>query len=122
VRRDGVGASLKRLPYLSEMASALLAQADTIILAGATNPVAFFALPGRPTRLAPAHARIIELAAAGADPEFALTALAEAIKAPKLIAQTNAPPARPAATGVIDPGALAQCIAATLPSQRDRLR
>lgn len=117
VRRDGAGAGLKRLPYLSEMASALLANAETIILAGAASPVAFFALPGRPERLAPAQARIIELAAPGADPETALRALAEAIKAPKTTrVRVNPAPARPS-NGVIDAGALAQCITAMLPAE-----
>jgi acetolactate synthase I/II/III large subunit len=48
VRREGAGADLKRLPYLSEMAAATLAHVDTLMLAGAAYPGAFFALPGRP--------------------------------------------------------------------------
>ncbi len=117
VRRAGAGAGLKRLPYLSEMASAVLANAQTLILAGAAHPVAFFALPGRPEQLAPAQARVIELVAPGADPEHALRALAETTKASKpAVRRLAAPPARPATNGVIDPGALAQCIAAMLPA------
>ena len=60
VRREGPAAALRRLPYLSEMAASTLSNVDTIILAGAAYPVAFFALPGRPTKLAPDHARVLE--------------------------------------------------------------
>ncbi len=81
VRREGVGAELKRLPYLSEMASATLAHIDTVILAGAAYPVAFFALPGRPLRLAPDGARVIEIVSPGANPERALSALAALVGA-----------------------------------------
>lgn len=115
VRREGAGADLKRLPYLSEMAAAALAQIDTLILAGAAYPVAFFALPGRPLRLAPEGARIIELAPAGANPETALTALADDIHAPSLPDRPLAWAPKPNAQGAIDPMSLAQCIAATLP-------
>ncbi|MGD9965775.1 MAG: acetolactate synthase large subunit [Hyphomonadaceae bacterium] len=116
VRREGEGAALKRLPYLSEMASGLLASVDTVILAGAAAPVAFFALPGRPSRLAPEHARMIELASPGADPEPALAAIAASIGGVSLAApRASTPPEPPRDSNAIDPSALARCIAATLP-------
>lgn len=114
VRREGVGAELKRLPYLSEMAAAALAHVETVILAGAAFPVAFFALPGRPLRLAPESARIIELAPPGAIPDTALLALADQLNAPSLPAHARPSP-KPDSEGAIDPMSLAQCIAATLP-------
>jgi acetolactate synthase-1/2/3 large subunit len=116
VRREGTGADLKRLPYLSEMAAATLAQIETVILAGAAYPVAFFALPGRPLRLAPDGARVIELAAAGANLETALLALADLLNAPELASGHAESPPKPDSEGAIDPMSLAQCIAATLPN------
>ncbi|MBN8605471.1 MAG: acetolactate synthase large subunit [Caulobacterales bacterium] len=115
VRREGGGAELKRLPYLSEMAAATLAQVETVILAGAAYPVAFFALPGRPLRLAPKGAQVIELTPAGVNPEMALLALADQLKAPALRSHRPSPPPKPNSDGAIDPMSLAQCIAATLP-------
>lgn len=116
VRREGAGADLKRLPYLSEMAAATLAHIDTLILAGAAYPVAFFALPGRPLRLAPDGARVIELAAAGANPETALLALTDLLNAPELASRHAEPAPKPDSEGALDPMSLAQCIAATLPN------
>lgn len=115
VRREGPGAQLKRLPYLSEMAAASLAEIDTVILAGAASPVAFFALPGRPTKLAPEHARVVQLGASSRNIEHALALLADHLKAPALNVLSPAPPT-PAAGHAIDAAALAQSFAATLPA------
>lgn len=115
VRREGSAAQLKRLPYLSEMAAAALAQVDTVILAGAGEPVAFFALPGRPTKLAPDGARMFPLTANGRDVERALKSLAALLKAGDVAAAPAAMPSAPTG-GAIDPTALAQCFAVTLPA------
>lgn len=115
VRREGPAAALRRLPYLSEMAASTLANIDTIVLAGAAYPVAFFALPGRPTKLAPDHARVLDLAARGANVERALNTLASILQAPAIEPSIVERPARPENGGAIDPVALAQSIAATLP-------
>jgi acetolactate synthase-1/2/3 large subunit len=116
IRREGASASLKRLPYLSEMASAALSHIDTVILAGAAYPVAFFALPGRPLRLAPDGARVIELVTPGKPPEQVLCALAETVSAPRRDAPSIEALQRPNGSGAIDPASFAQCIAATLPA------
>lgn len=115
VRREGPAGTLRRLPYLSEMAASTLANIDTIVLAGAVYPVAFFALPGRPTRLAPDHARVLDLAAPGATVERALNTLASILQAPKIEPSIVDRPARPENGGAIDPASLAQSIAATMP-------
>jgi acetolactate synthase-1/2/3 large subunit len=108
--------TLKRLPYLTEMAAATLANAQTVVLAGAAEPVAFFALPGRPAKLAPETARIVEFVRATGDVEAALEALAEAVGAR---AAPDAPPpavALPDTDAEIDPYRFAQVIASTLPA------
>ncbi len=115
IRREGSAAQLKRLPYLSEMAAAALAQVDTVILAGAAAPVAFFALPGRPTKLAPDGARMFPLTSDGCGVESALMSLATLLKAGDDVAAPAAVIAPPT-DGAIDPAALAQCFAATLPA------
>lgn len=115
VRREGSASQLKRLPYLGEMATAALAHVDTVILAGAAEPVAFFALPGRPTKLAPDGARIFPLTSNGRGVERALKSLAALLKAGDVAVSPAAMPA-PASGGAIDPTALAQCFAATLPA------
>jgi acetolactate synthase-1/2/3 large subunit len=115
VRREGSAAQLKRLPYLSEMAAAALAQVDTVVLAGAAEPVAFFALPGRPTKLAPDGARTFSLTSGGRGVERALESLAASLKACDVAAASPALPVLPTGSA-IDPTALAQCFAATLPA------
>jgi acetolactate synthase-1/2/3 large subunit len=97
------------------MAASTLSNIDTIILAGAAYPVAFFALPGRPTKLAPDHARVLDLAARGSNMERTLNTLASILQAPAIEPSIVERPARPENGGAIDPVALAQSIAATLP-------
>lgn len=116
VERGAGSASLMRLPYLAEMAAGLLAKTETIVLAGANYPVAFFALPERPTRLAPPDARTLQLVRPGVNPEAALEALAEALGASPFAPPTPTLAAIPNADARLDPFGLAQTIAATLPA------
>lgn len=113
----GAGRSrLTRLPYLTEMAAGLLSGAHTLVFAGASYPVAFFALPERPTRLAPSSVQTLQLVQPGANPEAALEALAEAVGAPRATS-LPAPELAVAITDArLDPLAFAQTIAATLPA------
>jgi acetolactate synthase-1/2/3 large subunit len=115
VERGAGRAALTRLPYLSEMAAGLLANAQTVVLAGASEPVAFFALPGRPTRLAPQGGAIVQLVQAGRDPADALEALAESIGASNLRRADTVAVGVPPNDARVDPHALAQTLAATLP-------
>jgi acetolactate synthase-1/2/3 large subunit len=107
---------LSRLPYLSEMAASTLADRSTIILAGAAAPVAFFALPERPTRLSPDGASLVSFAAPTDDLEAALEALASVVAAKAAASSaTSEKPLAPNAADAIDPMAVARAIAATLP-------
>ena len=78
------------LPYFPEQACEVLANVASLVLAGAREPVAFFAYPDQPSRLAPDGATLHTLADpdAGADAASALEALAEVLGAP---ADTMAP-------------------------------
>ena len=72
---------VQRIPYPVGQAVALLAGVQNLILVGATSPVAFFAYPDKPSRLAPPGTRIHELARADQDVPGALTALRDALGA-----------------------------------------
>ena len=72
---------VRRIPYPVGQAVALLAGVQNLILVGATSPVAFFAYPDKPSRLAPPGTRIHELARADQDVPGALTALRDALGA-----------------------------------------
>jgi len=72
------------LPYFPEQAVEALADVTALLLAGAREPVAFFAYPGQPSRLSPEGATLFSLADpdGGFDAARALEALAEELDAP----------------------------------------
>jgi acetolactate synthase-1/2/3 large subunit len=72
----------KRMPYFGEMALAELDGVDLMVLAGTTEPVAFFAYPGRPSLLVPEGCATLSLAGRGEDAALGLAALADALGAP----------------------------------------
>ncbi len=104
-----------RLPYFPEQAIAALAGVDPLVLAGARDPVAFFAYPGVPSRLAPPQAQLLTLCDDAEDPAAALAALADALDAPARAATTDAAPPPAVASGRIDPGTLGAVLARIQP-------
>ena len=68
---------VERTPYLSEFAQQFFEGVSTLILLGASEPVAFFAYPGKSSRYFSDASEIIAPAPAGADPLAALCELAE---------------------------------------------
>ena len=58
-----------RIPYPIDAAIELLSDIDVLILVGATEPVAFFAYPGKPSRLVHNDCRVMALATHGEDLE-----------------------------------------------------
>jgi acetolactate synthase-1/2/3 large subunit len=66
---------VERLPYAVDAAVAKLAGADCLVLAGAAEPIAFFAYPGKPSELKPPACRTLTLADARDDVPAALEAL-----------------------------------------------
>jgi acetolactate synthase-1/2/3 large subunit len=72
------------LPYFPEQATEALATVSSLVLAGAREPVAFFAYPDQPSRFLPDGAALHTLAdpEAGVDASLALEALAEELNAP----------------------------------------
>jgi acetolactate synthase I/II/III large subunit len=70
-----------RLAYLGEFAMSQLAGARHLILAGAREPVSFFAYPGKPSYLVPDGCEVHTLAERGDDVAGALGALADLVAA-----------------------------------------
>lgn len=82
------------LPYFPEHACAALEKVESLVLAGAVDPVAFFGYPDQPSRLAPERAALHVLADpdAGVDAALALEALAEELHAPEIAMASQAKP------------------------------
>ena len=109
---------LERLPYAVDAALARLAGTQTLVLAGSTDPIGFFAYPGKPSRLAPPGAATITLAAPHEDVPGALQALADELGVSA--ADAPIPPAEPAMLGAdeaLTPESMARTLAAVLPEQ-----
>jgi acetolactate synthase-1/2/3 large subunit len=77
-RGAGVPA-IDRLAYLAEFATSQLAGARHLILAGAREPVSFFAYPGKASYLVPDGCRVHVLAEGSDDIQGALAALADQV-------------------------------------------
>ncbi len=71
--------TVDRLAYLAEFAMAQLDGARHLILAGAREPVSFFAYPGKPSVLVPEGCQVHALTYPGDDVPGALTALADLV-------------------------------------------
>ncbi|MEA2322294.1 MAG: acetolactate synthase large subunit [Solirubrobacteraceae bacterium] len=114
VERGGGLPTPQRLPYFPEEATAALAQASRLVLAGAVEPVAFFGYPGLPSELAPPGMPVETLADPAHDAADALERLAD-----RLGAGADPAPGPPAPSlppdGPITPTTLSQVIAAGQP-------
>jgi acetolactate synthase I/II/III large subunit len=73
----------RRMQYFGEMALAELEGVDLMVFVGTTEPVAFFAYPDRPSVLVPKGAATLSLANRSEDAVAGLTALADALGAPR---------------------------------------
>lgn len=105
------------LPYFPEKAVEALGGVQSLVLAGALDPVAFFAYPDQPSRFAPEGATLHMLAdpRSNVDATLALEALAQALEAPPF-----SMPSRPVqtflATGQpLDPDSMSRAMASLLP-------
>jgi acetolactate synthase-1/2/3 large subunit len=114
LERGGGLPGFTRLPYFPEQASAALADAGAVVLAGTRAPVAFFGYPDLPSRLVPEACAVTSLVSAGEDVEQALEALAERLggggRGRAVAVQRPAPP-----TGRLTAETFAQAIASLQP-------
>ncbi len=104
-----------RLRYPVDQALEQLAGIEHVILVGTREPTAFFAYPGKPSRLAPEGAAIHRLAGPEDDLVGALEELADRVGAPRQAAPVAGfePPARPA--GALTGDKIALALAALMP-------
>lgn len=105
------------LPYFPEQATAALANLASLILAGAREPVAFFAYPDQPSRLQPDGAALCMLADpdAGVDAAHALEALAMELAAPAVDTSLRSMPAFVPGGQPLTPDLLCRALAAFTP-------
>src|SRR5829696_6952239 len=111
------GAGIPRaqpLPYLTEPATEALAGLDHLVVCGTQAPVAFFAYPGRPSRLADPATAVQALAGPREDVAAALEALADALGARADASPDDAPRPR-LPDGVLAPAAIGAALAGLLP-------
>lgn len=115
IARGAGRVDLERLGYFAEQATDQLGGVDTLVLAGAVEPVSFFAYPGRPSRLSPPGADVVALSRPGDDGVAALVALADAVAAGATapLAALESRPPRP--SGALSLSTAAAAVAATLP-------
>ena len=71
--------SLERIPYPVDLAVEALKDLTVLLLVGAVEPVAFFAYPGKPSRLLPNSCRVVRVAAHGCDMDASMDALLSAV-------------------------------------------
>ncbi len=103
-----------RLPYFPEPAIEALDGIDTLILAGALDPVAFFGYPNIPSRLAPESAAVVTLCEPQHDCFAALEALADTLAAPTDVTLSQRPVLEPA-SGELKVSSLGQSLASQIP-------
>ncbi len=105
---------VERLPYFAEVAAEFLTAFDALVLVGAPAPVAFFAYPDKPSRLSPAGAEIVTLAAPREQALDALERLAAQVGAAG--APLLQPPLRPEPpVGALAPAGIGAILASMLP-------
>ncbi len=116
VERGAGMPALDRLPYFPEQVLDTLSKFETIVLAGAREPVAFFGYPKLPSRLVPEGCKVEPLATPEQDVPTALEALADAIGASNQSAQASAnPPAAPTGAGPLNAMTAGVALAALMP-------
>jgi len=115
IERGAGRVAVDRLPYPVDQACAALAPYRHIILIGATEPVAFFAYPDKPSRLAADGATCPVLASAGEDLPGAIEQLAERLKAGKTAPRHEEQVRPPAPAGGLAGDKIATAVAHHLP-------
>jgi acetolactate synthase-1/2/3 large subunit len=115
MERGGGLPAPRRLPYFPEPATAALADASALVLAGPPAPVAFFAYPGLPSELAPPGLPVHALATPEEDAVEALERLAELVGADQAPGVPAPAAAAAPAAGPLTPETLAAGVAAAQP-------
>lgn len=116
IARGGSRLPIPRMPYGIEDATAFLAKFQHLVLVNADDPVAFFAYPGKPSRLAPDSTEIFHFSHPHQDCNAALQALLRRLgQQPQRGRSVLARPVAGTFKGRPTPEALAMSIAALMP-------
>ncbi|HME68478.1 MAG TPA: acetolactate synthase large subunit [Myxococcota bacterium] len=107
--------AVAKLPYFPEDARELLSGFETLVLAGAPSPVAFFGYPNQPSSLVPESCDPILLAEPGDDVAAALEALADALGGGRVGNVAKALPRSFSPTGRLDAANLGAAVASVQP-------
>jgi len=116
VQRGAGRVQVNRLPYVVELALETLKDVRHVVLAGAKDPVSFFAYPDKPSVLVPEGCASTRLAGIEEDIEAALEALAAelgAVATPPLFVAAPKRPELPA--GRVTPEGIGAVLGALLP-------
>ena len=114
--------AIERLPYPVDLALGALKDVRHLVVVGTTEPVAFFAYPGKPSRLAPEGCQVTVLARPQDDQIDALERLADALRAAEASPPAHAPRPDLPSAGALGPDTLALALGALLPEGRHRVR
>ncbi|NYT64700.1 acetolactate synthase large subunit [Alcaligenaceae bacterium] len=117
IERGAGRTPITRLPYGIDSALAVLKDVEQLILVDARDPVAFFAYPNKPGRLAPPACDVHVLSSTGEDPVQALAGLADELGIPAHATGLAAPALIPALRleGVLTANAVCHLVAHYLP-------
>jgi acetolactate synthase-1/2/3 large subunit len=107
--------SIDRIPYVIEQALPILQDFRHIVLVEASDPVAFFAYPNKPSRLRPEDCEVHRMTSGGENSVAALEALASALGAKPTDARPQALVELARPTGALSHAAIAQAIAMAIP-------
>jgi acetolactate synthase I/II/III large subunit len=112
----GLGrAAVERVPYAVDAAVARLASYRRVVLAGARDPVAFFAYPGKPSLLLPPEAATIVLGWPDEDVVGGLAWLADELDAPPVRRMADPPPLPDPPSGPLTRESIGAALARVLP-------
>ncbi|MEM7042878.1 MAG: acetolactate synthase large subunit [Pseudomonadota bacterium] len=115
IERGAGRVAINRLPYPPAQARAALEPYHHIILVGTTEPVAFFAYPDQPSRLAAEGSTCLNLASVEEDLAGALERLAERVGADKIVPDHQPFEKPPVPAGTLDSEKIATAVAHHLP-------
>lgn len=117
IERGAGRVALPRLPYAVDGALAILSRFDHIVLVHAREPVAFFAYPGKPGKLAPAGTAFHVLSDHGQDAEEAMQMLCERLDATRAepVTVERARPETAYEQGPMSPAGIGALLAALIP-------
>ena len=107
--------STLRIPYAVDLAMKALAPYRHIVTVETTEPLAFFAYPGKPSLLKAEGTSVTELCAKGVDSLAALDGLAQAVGAKKGDAKLQKRDQAPLPTGPLTPTSIATALSALIP-------